>query len=310
MLEGVTLDQLRMLAAIADSGSFTAAARKVARAQSAVSHAIAALEAQLDVALFDRSTRTPRLTPAGQAVLEDARVVIARADRLKARARGLASGMEAELTLAASVVAPRAGLVAALADFRDAFPTVSLRLFVEEVGGAPQLVRDGTADLGLVGAPSLRATPTDGVERIAVGFVDVVAVCAPGHPLAARAGVLIESDLLDHRQLVPTSRALPRYPNRLTQDVWEIADLAVRCDMLRAGLGWGTAPLHMVAGDLEAGALVALDITARPDEAMRVPLFAIHRTDRAPGPAGRWLVARLGAAFDGAGPIAPGAAPP
>jgi DNA-binding transcriptional LysR family regulator len=298
MLEGVTLDQLRMLATIADAGSFTAAAKRLSRAQSAVSHAIASLEGQLGIALFDRSTKTPRLSQAGQAILEDAKVVIARADRLKARARGLASGLEAEITLAVSVVMPRATLIQALSAFRNAFPAISVRLFVEEVGGAPQLVGDGTADLGIVGAPSLVASPTDGIERIAIGFVDIVAVCSPVHPLGTKLGVLGEADLLDHRQLVPTSRAVPRYANRLVQDVWEIADLGVRCEMLRAGLGWGTAPLHMVSEDLGAGRLVQLDITARPDEAMRVPIYAIHRTNHAPGPAGRWLVEYLGQALN------------
>jgi DNA-binding transcriptional LysR family regulator len=293
MLDTVTLDQLRMLAAIEEAGSFTAAARKLQRAQSAVSHAIAVLEGHLGVTLFDRSSRMPVLTPEGQAVLEDARVVLARAERLKARARGMASGQEAEITIAASVVLPRAALVSVLRVLRTEFPSLSVRLFVEEVGGAPQLVADGTADLGIVGAPSLRASPADGTERIAIGFVDIVAVAAPDHPLAGLKRTLIEADLLDHRQLVPTSRALPRYANRMVQDVWEVADLAVRCDMMRAGMGWGTAPLHMVEADIAAGRLIQLDITARPDEAMRVPLYAIHRTTQAPGPAGRWLTNAL-----------------
>jgi DNA-binding transcriptional LysR family regulator len=81
------------------------------------------------------------------------------------------------------------------------------------------------------------------------------------------------------------------------QDVWEVADLAVRCEMLRAGLGWGTVPLHMVYEDLAQGRLVRLDISARPDQAMTVPLFAIHRTDTGLGPAGRWLVTRLAGAL-------------
>jgi DNA-binding transcriptional LysR family regulator len=297
MLEGVTLDQLRMLAAIADAGSFTAAGKHVARAQSAVSHAMASLEAQLGVALFDRSTKTPTITAEGTAILEDARVVIARTDRLKARARGMASGLEAKITLAVSVVAPRAGLIDTLTAFSSAFPVISLRLFIEEVGGVAQLVSNGIADLGVVGAPSLRATPTDGIERVALGFVDIMAVCAPDYALARRVGALSEADLLDHRQLVPTSRALPLYPNRMVQDVWEVADLGVRCDMIKAGLGWGTAPVHMVGEDVAVGRLVQLDITARPDEAMRVPLFAIHRTDDTPGPALRWLIDTMGQAF-------------
>jgi DNA-binding transcriptional LysR family regulator len=293
MLEAVTLDQLRMLSAIAETGSFTAATRKVGRAQSVVSHAIATLEAQLGLALFDRAIRKPTLTPEGLAILEDARVALARMERLKARAQGLASGLEAELTLAASVVMPRAVLVETLAALRAAFPALAVRLFVEEVGGAPQLVGQGVADLGIVGAPSLVASPDDGLDRIGLGSVEIAAVCAPGHPLAGRSGQLGEADLADHRQLVPTSRAMPRYPNRLVQDVWEIADLAVRCEMLRAGLGWGTVPLHMVFEDLAQGGLVRLDISARPDQAMTVPLFAIHRTSASPGPAARWLVTRL-----------------
>lgn len=59
MLEGVTLDQLRMLSAFAETGNFTAAAKYVSRAQSAVSHAIARLERQLGVTLFDRSIKQP-----------------------------------------------------------------------------------------------------------------------------------------------------------------------------------------------------------------------------------------------------------
>jgi DNA-binding transcriptional LysR family regulator len=290
MLDGVSLDQLRMLIAIADTGSFTAAAKRLQRAQSAVSHAIAGLETQLGLKLFDRSTKVPRLTAAGHAVIEDARVVIARVDKLKARARGLASGLEADLTLATSVVIPREALIATMTAFRDAFPTVSLRLFVEEVGGAPQLIADGTADLGFVGTPSLRATPADGIERVAIGFVDIVTVCAPTHPLAQHIGLVAETELLDHRQLVPTSRASPRYPNRMVQDVWEVADLGVRHDMLKAGLGWGTIPIYRVSGDLAAGTLVQIEIAARPDDAMRVPLFAIHQLTHPLGPAQLWLI--------------------
>jgi DNA-binding transcriptional LysR family regulator len=294
MLEGISLDQLRMLITIADVGSFTAAAKQLQRAQSAVSHGIANLEDQLGLALFDRSTKMPKLTAAGQAVFGDARVVIARVDKLKARARGFSSGIDAEVTLATSVVIPRDALIATLAAFRDAFPTVALRLFVEEVGGAPQLVYEGVADLGFIGVPSLIATPTDGFERISIGFVDIVAVCAAHHPLAQRIGLISESELLDHRQLVPTSRALPRYPNRMAQDVWEVADLGVRHDMLKAGLGWGTAPLYWVNEDIVAGRLVQIEIAARPDDAMRVPLFAIHRLNHAPGPARLWLIQKIG----------------
>lgn len=292
MLERVTLDQLRMLVAIDDAGSFTAAARQVDRAQSAVSHAIAGLELDMGVALFDRTTRTPKITSAGRAVLAEARTILARVDHLKARARAISAGLEAELLLAVSVVVPRPALIDLLDAFRTEFPSVGLRLFVEEVGGAPQLVMDGQADLGLVGRPSLASNLYEGLEVIAVGAVEIVAVAHPSHPLALLDGPLSEGDMDDHRQLVPTSRALPRYPNRLVQDVWEIADLVVRRDMLMRGLGWGTVPRHLVKDALSRGDLVELDISARPQEAMRVPLYACHRKSAAPGPAAQWLIER------------------
>ncbi|MEM1163203.1 MAG: LysR family transcriptional regulator [Pseudomonadota bacterium] len=297
MLERVTLDQLRMLVTIADAGSFTAAAKELDRAQSAVSHAIAGLELDIGVALFDRATRKPKITSAGRAVLAEARTILGRVDHLKARARAISAGLEAELLLAVSVVAPREALINLLDAFRTEFPSVGLRLFVEEVGGAPQLVMEGIADLGLVGRPSLATGDYDGLEAVAVGTVEIVAVAHPSHPLALLGRPLSEADMDDHRQLVPTSRALPRYPNRLVQDVWEIADLVVRRDMLLRGLGWGTVPRHIAEDALQHGGLVELDISARPQEAMRVPLYACHRKATAPGPAAQWLIDEMSRTF-------------
>ena len=66
MIDPLTLDQLRVLVSVAESGSFSAAARRLGRVQSAVSQSIQTMEATLGLALFDRSTRTPALTEAGR----------------------------------------------------------------------------------------------------------------------------------------------------------------------------------------------------------------------------------------------------
>ena len=72
MLDAITLDQLRTFIAAVDEGSFSAAGRKLRRAQSVVSQTLANLEAQLGVKLFDRSARYPRLTEEGRSLLTDA----------------------------------------------------------------------------------------------------------------------------------------------------------------------------------------------------------------------------------------------
>jgi DNA-binding transcriptional LysR family regulator len=90
MLDGVSLDQLRTFIAAADEGSFSAAGRRLRRAQSVVSQTLANLEGQLGVKLFDRSARFPVLTEHGRALLADARAVAGNVDLFKARAKSLA----------------------------------------------------------------------------------------------------------------------------------------------------------------------------------------------------------------------------
>jgi DNA-binding transcriptional LysR family regulator len=75
MLDGVSLDQIRTFIAAVDEGSFSAAGRRLGRAQSVVSQTLANLEGQLGVQLFERSGRYPVLTGEGRALLTDARAV-------------------------------------------------------------------------------------------------------------------------------------------------------------------------------------------------------------------------------------------
>src|ERR1700726_4361547 len=96
MLDAVSLDQLRTFIAAADEGSFSAAGRRLRRAQSVVSQTLANLEGQLGVKLFDQSGHLPVLTDQGRALLDNARTVAGDVDRLKARAKSLAGGLEPE----------------------------------------------------------------------------------------------------------------------------------------------------------------------------------------------------------------------
>src|SRR5579862_3724694 len=115
MLDGVTLDQLRTFIAAAEQGSFSAAGRKLRRAQSVISQTLANLEGQLGVTLFDRSARYPVLTEEGRALLGNARTVADEMDGLKARAKTLREGLEPELSLSIDVMYPMSDLTEAVA---------------------------------------------------------------------------------------------------------------------------------------------------------------------------------------------------
>src|SRR6202045_3848564 len=134
MLDRVSLDQLRTFIAAVDEGSFSAAGRKLRRAQSVVSQTLANLEAQLGVKLFDRSGRYPLLTDEGRALLNDAKAVADGMDGFKARAKTMREGLEPELSLSIDAMYPMRALTEAVGAFRTAFPYTALRLYVDVLG--------------------------------------------------------------------------------------------------------------------------------------------------------------------------------
>jgi len=293
MLDGVTLDQLRTFIAAADSGSFSAAGRKLRRAQSVVSQTLANLEAQLRVKLFDRSSRYPQLTDEGRSLLVDARAIADGIDGLKARARALHEGLEPELSVAVDVMYPLDRLTAAASYSRKTFPHTALRVYVEALGGVIKPVLDGTCNIGVIG--SLPIVPDDlaSLPLIDVPFVTVV---APSHELATRRGMIATAVVAKHVQLVLTDRtelSAGREYSVLSPLTWRLADLGAKHAFLRAGLGWGHMPLHIVRADLDSGTLVKIRVADTP-RSMVMPMKAVYRKDTPPGPAARAFIAELG----------------
>jgi DNA-binding transcriptional LysR family regulator len=293
MLDGVSLDQLRTFIAAADEGSFSAAARKLGRAQSVVSQTLANLEAQLGVDLFDRSGRMPVLTEQGQALLPDARAVAGTMDLFKARAKGLAGGLEPELSVVVDVMFPMAVLTHAVTAFQAEFPATPLRLYVEALGAVVQPVLDGRCRLGVMGSLPLEP-PQLSRERLLA--VRMVLVASPQHPLAAHNGPIPVTELARHVQLVLTDRSTltqGREFGVLAPRTWRLSDLGAKHAFLRAGLGWGGMPLDVVDRDIADRTLVEIEAEDTPPDGFVMPMWAIYRADTPPGPAGRWLVDRL-----------------
>jgi DNA-binding transcriptional LysR family regulator len=292
MLEGVTFDQLRVFAAAAEERSFSAAGRRLNRAQSVISQSLANLEAQLGVTLFTREGRYPVLTEAGEILLTDARAVLGGLAQLKARAKGMEAGVEPELAVAIDVMFPMSVLTRAAAAFGETFPTTPLRIYVEVLGGVAQAVLDQQCSLGVAGSLPLN-TPSLVTERLL--SVEMLIVAAPHHPLAAIRTGITECDLNQHVQLVLTDRtplSKGQEFNVLSMRTWRLADLGAKHAFLRAGLGWGGMPLEMVQRDLDEGTLVELGLLDRPQR-NHMAMSATYRSDAPPGPAGRWFIEQL-----------------
>ena len=287
-LSAPSLDHLRVFLAIVQEGSFNKAAKKLGRAISVVSYAVAQLEAQLDIRLFDREgSRRPVLTSEGQALLSEARAISDDVDALLAKVRSLRQGLEAELSLSVDVMVPGDVLAALLRDFQVMFPSVPLRLHVEALGAVAALVLEGRATLAIAG-PDIVNLPE--IERETIGSIEMVPVAAPGHPLAL-ADRIAPGDARKHLQLVLTDRS----PLTAGSDFsvfsprsWRLADLGAKHALLREGIGWGSMPRHAVKADLVSGALVELKLPERP--VMNYALVALWRKDTPPGPAAIWVL--------------------
>jgi DNA-binding transcriptional LysR family regulator len=293
MLDGVTLDQFRTFIAAVDEGSFSAAGRKLKRAQSVVSQTLANLEAQLGVKLFDRTARYPQLTEEGRSLLVDARAVAEHIDGFKARARAMKEGLEPELAVSMEVMYPMEALTRAATHSRKTYPHTPLRLHVEALGAVIKPVLDRQCSIGVVG--SLPAIP-DELQAEPLMDLQMVTVVSASHALAAKRGVIPKSVIAKQVQLVLTDRSVlteGRDFGVLSPLTWRLADLGAKQAFLRAGLGWGHMPLHMVQADLDAGTLVKIRVDGTPRE-MVLPMKAVFRKDAPPGPAGRAFIEQLG----------------
>lgn len=289
MLPNPTLDQLQVFLTVAESGSFSAASRALNRAQSVISYTIANLEAQLEMPLFERSgSRQPKLTDAGRVMLEDARRIVTDLQVMRARVKGLKTGLEAEVAVAISVMVPTNATVDVLAEFRDRFPLVSLRLDTGELGTMMDLVTSGKSTIG-IGGSVLKQDDALVIERIGHSFM--MPVASARHPLAQIGRPLTLADVREEVQLVVTDASTLTHGkdfNVLSYKIWRVSDIATKHQLIRGGLGWGGLPAALIMEDLQKERLVPLALDAYDQG--EYPIYAVRKLDNPPGPAAAWMI--------------------
>ena len=290
MLSRVTLDQLQMLIAVADTGNFSAAARKLNRVQSAVSQSIQALEEALELSLFDRSSKLPRLTDAGRAIVQDARRIVSGTDALRIRAKNMASVAEPEISISIEQCFPSTVLIESLRAFRERFPLVSVNLFAEGLGAPEQSLFEGNARLAIY------STARDGMPGFQMEFmgeVPISLVASSHHPLAKIEGLISKSALEEHVQLTMIDRTKRYRGVVMGTRTWAFIDQFSRLDFVLNGFGWCAMPTHLAQGYLDSGELVELKLAAHNGLPLRFPLYTVHKVEQPPGPAAQWLLAEL-----------------
>lgn len=282
------LEHMRLFARVAERRSFSAVAREQGKAQSAISNAIALLEADLGITLFERSSgRQPRLTSQGEALLEDVRELLRHCERLDGRATALMRGQEALLRIAQDEAMPYQPVIDSLEELAAQFPYLQVQLANSAQGDVARKLVERRVDIGLF---FNHERVPDCLERRSLGSVEMVTVCAVGHPLARERRVSREH-LARHRQLLITAQESD-YPGgeALSSQVWRADSFYAMAEWLMRGLGWAWLPRHVVQYPTYQAHMVELPSEWRPP-ALVVELA--WRRDEPLGPAAQWLAERF-----------------
>ncbi|MFL1389183.1 LysR family transcriptional regulator [Pseudomonas tritici] len=269
----------------ATQGSFSAAARKLGKSQSTVSAAVASLEIDLDVVLFDRTSRKPTLTPAGHVLLQRAEQVLEASSRLELAASQLARGLEPKLTIAMSDTYQSDRFEVALSAFEQRYPDLELECLIAECEDLMALVQSGRAHLAFIEKqdnypPDLTGAPVAESTEISL-FV------AARHPLAKLKNIPADT-LLQHRELRLASIINPT-ETRPSGRVWSAPSYLMLMEMAQLGFGWAPLPRWLV-DRFDGGQLVELTARSWPRS---VAVDALWSRQHPPGPAGSWLLGKM-----------------
>lgn len=286
----LSLDQLEAFVVAAETGSFSAAARRLGKAQSAVSTAVANLEIDLGVQLFDRSRKYPELSAEGEILLRDAQTVLLRCMSFQDRALGFSEDIDAQIRIAVDEIVPHTFLVELLERFGEKFPETQLELLYGTLKDIQTLVAKDRADLGLL-VPF--GFPDRDMAARRLAYMQFCPVAAAEHPLAKMARIT-PHDLEPHRRLCITSRGGEREPDAAIfgSRIWMVESTYVIRDMVSRGLGYAFLPLHLIREDLTRGRLVRLPVTL-DHISYQAPVYLIWASARSFGTAGKWLIAEF-----------------
>ncbi len=244
------LPDLRLVAAIADSGSLSRAAERVHLAVSSASHRLAQLESALGVQLFERHARGLTPTTAGESLLRHARQVLAQLEQMHADLAPYASGLNAQVVVFANTNAINCFLPEDLGDFLREHPQIRISLEEQPSPAIVRAVAAGQVDIGVVAAEGdfggLAVTPYRRDRLVLIVAVD--------HPLAQKTEIAFAEVLTEAFVCLHAGSAIHTFMmnhaallgGRLDVRI-QVRSFAAVCRMVAAGVGIGMVPRSSVS---------------------------------------------------------------
>ncbi len=287
-----SLDQIEAFVLAARHSSISNAARLLGKAQSTVSLAIANLEIDLGVQLFDRSGKFPALTDEGKSLLTWAESILFHCRVFEERSLNLTRSMEESIRLCVDETLPGDLLGRALVALAAEFPHVRVLAAPPDAGGIVEKVAKGEADLGLT-VVNYQYPQDIGFHRL--GRIRLVNVVGKSHRLAGL-DVVCFSDLNGARQIeyAPNIGRFPTNQHLGSSDSWSFPGYGAIIEAVLGGLGWAILPWHLAEPHIASGDMAALRLEAYTSTPWRMNIDAVWSSRRKPGAVAWWLREYLG----------------
>ncbi|WP_341664227.1 LysR family transcriptional regulator [Vibrio sp.] len=240
-----TIEQLQAFVMTSEAGSFSAAARKLGRAQSVISQHIMNMELDYGVELFDRSGRYPKLTDTGHELMPYVMATLSQLDRLNNKASQLFSAPATKLVLAVDEGIPLTRLPNVLKNLEQTFPDLQMECLAASSSDIIELIQSERATAGIILSDFKMPKNIDLSNLGHIGFD----VFVSSKHILAKANIQNIDQLKQHRQL--TIRSKNKDVGGLNQafspDIWYADNYYILLELANQGFGWCFLPEHLVS---------------------------------------------------------------
>ncbi|MEZ9495125.1 LysR family transcriptional regulator [Vibrio splendidus] len=285
-----SFEQLKVFVTVCESGSFSAAARKLKRAQSGVSQSIANLEIAIDQELFNREKNIPVLTNTGKALLPVAKSILDQQKYFDQKVESLTQEDEHELIIAVDESIIDKNFIKIISSLADQFPITHFDIITTSTFDVEDLVRRGKAQIGIIYADGELKVDMD---FFLLGQARFLTVSSATHELS-QMRVVQDSDLKRYRQCVHRSSKQRElwFTYGISSMLWYANNHKTIIDLVEQNVGWANVPEMMVMEGIQKGDLVALPV-AHEHGGWITPVGCLVSRSHINGPALTCLIEKL-----------------
>lgn len=254
-----SFEQLKVFSTVCETGSFSAAARKLKRAQSGISQSVSNLEIAIGQSLFEREKNNLKLTQQGQALLPLVRTLLNQQHYLNQTIESLAQSQEHEVVIAVDESLLNDQLIQILAPLADIYPITPFEFIATSTFDVQKRVRQGRANIGIVYADGELISDMD---YFSLGQARFLTIASPNHELA-KLNRVTEHDLKLHRQCVHRDMNKKElwFTYAISMRLWFANSHQALIQMVEQGLGWASVPEILIKQSLKEGKLIALPVS-------------------------------------------------